>query len=298
MNATVHLLVTLALCTLLVPPLARARWVWRSPRTGILLWQMLMLTWVLCVVGAVFAIGLSPYGRDIPTALGRWVGGDPPPVGFTALHMVILLAGFVLTAGLAIALVWSWVRVVRIRRRHRDLLALVARENADLPGVLILDHPLTVAYCLPGLRAQIVLSSGALSTLSTREISAVLAHERTHARERHDLVLLPFAVLRRLLPRLRLVTTAAESVALLVEMRADEGACRVQSAGSLAHALRRFNHTAINPPPGAIGIADGTMDARLFRLNHRVDPLPRWTRWLVLVSGAVLVSTPLSFLVI
>ena len=79
MNATLHLLVTLVLCTALVRPLAGARWVWRSPRTGLLLWQMLMLTWVLCAVGAGFAAGLAPYGRDIPSAFGRWWGGEPPP---------------------------------------------------------------------------------------------------------------------------------------------------------------------------------------------------------------------------
>lgn len=296
MNATLHLLVTLVLCTLLVRPLARARWVWRSPRTGILLWQMLLATWLLCAVGAAFAIGLSPYGRDIPSALGRWLAGGPRPAGFTASHVAVLVAGFAVTAGLVVALAWSWVRVARIRRRHRDLLTLVAREDAGLPGVLILDHPLTVAYCLPGRRARVVLSSGALSTLSRKEISAVLAHEHTHARERHDLVLLPFAVLRRLLPASRLVTTAAEAVALLVEMRADEGACQAQGAGTLAHALRRFSRAAVSPPPGAIGISGEGMAARLSRLNRGMAPLSPWLRWLVLTGGVVLVSTPLSFL--
>jgi Zn-dependent protease with chaperone function len=298
MNATLHLSVTLVLCVLLVRPLARARWVWRSPRTGILLWQMLLVTWLLCAVGAAVAIGLSPYGRDIPTALGRWLSGAPRPAGFTVLHMVVLIVGGLLTAGLVVAMVWSWVRVARIRRRHRDMLSLVAREDADLPGVLILDHPLTVAYCLPGLRAQVVLSSGALSALSRREISAVLAHEHTHARERHDLVLLPFVALRRLLPASRLVTMTAEAVALLVEMRADEGACRAQGAGSLAHALRRFSQLGVAPPPGAIGIGGPGLDARLARLSHGTGRLPLWLCSLVLTAGAVLVSTPLSFLVV
>jgi Zn-dependent protease with chaperone function len=298
MNATLHLVITFVLCTSLVRPLARARWVWRSPRTGILLWQMVLVTWVLCVVGAVFAVGLSPYGRDIPSALGRWLGGAPWPAGFTVPHVVALVAGFLLTGGLVVVLGWSWVRVARIRRRHRDLLALVAREDDRLPGVLVLDHPLTVAYCLPGRRAQVVFSSGALSTLSGQEVAAVLAHERTHARERHDLVLLPFAALRRALPASRLMGMAADAVALLVEMRADEGACRTQGAGSLAHALRRFSRVAVSPPPGAIGIADHGVDARLARLSHGVNPLPLWVRWLVLAGGVVLVSTPLSFLAV
>ncbi|MCT2587153.1 M56 family metallopeptidase [Actinophytocola gossypii] len=298
MNATLHLLVTLVLCTVVVRPLARARWVWRSPRTGILLWQMLMLTWVLCAVGVAVAIGLSPYGRDIPTALSSWLGGAPRPAGFTALHVVVLVTGFAMAAGLVAALAWSWIRVVRIRRRHRDILALVAREDEELPGVLILDHPLTVAYCLPGLRAQVVVSSGALAALSPAEVAAVLAHEQTHARERHDLVLLPFAALRRLLPRIRLVGVMAEAVALLVEMRADECACRDQSPGLLATALRRVSQSAVVPPPGAIGITDGAVAARLARIDRASSPLPLLARLLLLLGGVVLVSTPLSFLVV
>lgn len=291
MNATLHFVGTLALCTVVIRPLARARWVWRSPRTGILLWQMVLLTWVLCASGTLFAVGLAPFGPDIPAALGRWLDGGTLPAGFTA----VLLGGLLPTAGLAGAVGWSWVRVARVRRRHRDLLDLVAREDDGLPGVLILDHPSTVAYCLPGRHARVVFSSGALSTLSAREVAAVLAHERTHARERHDLVLLPFAALRRVLPGVPLVTAAAEAVALLVEMRADEGACREQNAGSLAHALRRFGHGV---PAGALGIADGALAARLSRLTRGLAPLPWCVRWSVLVGGVTLLSTPLSFLVV
>jgi Zn-dependent protease with chaperone function len=231
--------------------------------------------------------------------LGGWLGDDPLPGDPAAPRVVAIGLGLALTAGLIGALAWSWVRVARIRRRHRDMLSLVAREDDRLPGVLILDHPLTVAYCLPGLRAQVVFSSGALSTLSEPELSAVLEHERTHARERHDLVLLPFAALRRLLPASRLVSAAAEAVALLVEMRADEAACRAQDTGSLALALSRFSHVAVRPPYGAIGIADGAVNARLSRLSPgAAAPLPLWLRWLLLVSGAILLSTPLSFLAI
>jgi hypothetical protein len=81
-------------------------------------------------------------------------------------------------------------------------------------------------------------------------------------------------------------------------MRADEGACRTQDVGSLEHALRRFGHMAVGPPAGAIGIADATVDARLSRLGRGLVPLPLWLRWLVLVGGVVLVTTPLSFLAV
>lgn len=294
-NATLHLLVTLVLCTALVRPLARARWVWRSPRVGILLWQMLALTWVLCAVGTAFTVGLAPYHSDIPTAVAGWLGDGPRQGELTVAHVVVLGIGLGLAFGLVVALATSWAGVLRVRRKHRRMLSLVAREDAAVPGVLVLDHPLAVAYCLPGLRSRVVLSSGALHALSAPELAAVVAHEQAHARERHDLVLLPFATLGRLFPGM---TLAADAIALLVEMRADERACRSQDAGSLAMALRRFSAIAVAAPKGAIGITDGAVAARLARLGRAPRPLPLAVRWLVLVSGLVLMSTPLSFLVV
>lgn len=293
MNATLHLLVTLALCTLLVRPLARARWVWRSPRTAILLWQLLGATWVLCAVGAAFAIGLSPYGRDIPTAMRRWL--DPGPA-LPVAHTVVLCAGLGLALALVVAFARSWAGVLRVRRGHRRMLSLVAREDAALPGVLILDHPLAVAYCVPGLRSRIVLSAGALRAFGPGELAAVVEHERAHARERHDLVVLPFLALRRLLPRVALAGVAADAVALLVEMRADERACRSHGAGSLSAALRRFRGGSV--PRGLLGIMADAVEVRLARLDLVSGPLPPAARWSLLAGGIVLVSTPLSFLVV
>jgi Zn-dependent protease with chaperone function len=297
--AALHLLVTLAMCTWAVRPLAGARWVWRAPRTGILLWQMLALTWVLSAVGLVLAIGLAPYDAPIPAALLRWggdvAGGELGP-GSSFLHLVVVAFGLLLALAVLTAFTSSWVAVLRLRKRHRDVLALVAREDSAVPGALILDHPYEVAYCLPGMPSVVVLSSGALRSLTRDQVLAVLAHEQTHARERHDLVLLPFSALRRLIPGVRLADEAFQAVALLVEMRADEGACRHQSAASLASALRRFSSSAMQPPAGALGIADTAITARLVRMAG-TPPLPSPVRWALLVTGLVMVSTPLSFMV-
>jgi Zn-dependent protease with chaperone function len=288
-NATLHLVVTMVLCALAVRPLAAARWVWRSPRTGILLWQLLGLTFLLCAVGAALTHGLAPYHRDVPTALGRLLDGAPVALGPD--RVVALMVAALLAVVLVEMVVLSWLTALGTRRRHRQVLAIVGREDPAAPGALILDHPVSVAYCLPGRRSTVVLSSGALAALSPAELAAVLAHEHTHARERHDLVLLPFTALRRL----PLVAAAAEAVALLVEMRADDGACRAGRAAELATALRRFG--AGRPPAGALSIADRAVAARLDRLTSG-EPLARWVRWSVLTAGAVLVSTPLSFLVV
>jgi Zn-dependent protease with chaperone function len=298
MNATLHLLATLMICTAVMRPLARARWVWRAPTTGIVLWQLIAATWVLCAVGTVLAIGLSAYDSDIPAAFALWINdlaGDDrlEPSG---MNLVLPAVGMALAAVPLFAVAANWVAVVRVRRRHRELLILLAREDPTAPGALILDHPLMMAYCLPGLRPHVVLSTGALRALAPDQLAAVLAHERTHARERHDLVLLPFAALARLVPRGRLIGLAADAVALLVEMRADEHACGVHPAGSLVAALQRFRTAAATPPAGALGRGDTEVAARLGRLTQVANPLPGVLRILALLTGLALASTPVSFL--
>ena len=87
--------------------------------------------------------------------------------------------------------------MLRARQRQRVLLSLLAHGDPKVPGALVVDHPAAAAYCLPGLRSAIVISAGALDLLDADELAAVLAHERAHLRERHDLVLLPFLALLR-----------------------------------------------------------------------------------------------------
>ncbi len=292
MNAALHLAATLVLCVAVASPLARARWVWRAPGTGILLWQMLGLSWALSAVGLLLALGLAPYDAPIPVALGRWVDdavrGDVTPLS------VLVVLGLLSALDLAIGLLWTWCSVLRVRRRHRDVLALVARRDDAAPGAFVLDHPHVVAYCVPGARSAVVLSSGALTALTRDQVDAVLGHEHAHGRERHDLVLLPFSALCAVLPKVRLVRSVARAVALLVEMRADESASLRHGSQPLAAALRRFGST--RPPEGALGAADVAVAARLDRLAG-LPPLPTALRWSALVGGVVLVSTPLSFLV-
>lgn len=281
MSAALHLVVTLAICTVAAHFLVRARWVWRAPGTGIVLWQLLAATWVLSVAGGLITLGLDPYDAPIPQALAAWAADPASAVAGDGL----VIAGLLVLGAFAAALVWSWCAVSRVRRRHRDVLVLVSRQDDAAPGALVVDHPAAVAYCLPGTPSSIVLSTGALRSLSAPELSAVLAHEHSHARERHDLVLLPFVALRGFAPRV------AAAVALLVEMRADDQACREHSPEALTSALHRFTAP---PPAGALGAT--TEAVRLHRIAHRAA-VPAWLRWSSLVSGLVLVSTPLSFLV-
>ncbi len=113
----------------------------------------------------------------------------------------------------------------------------------------MVDHPAAAAYCVPGLRSQIVISAGTLDLLDQAELAAVLAHERAHLRARHDLVLLPFCALGRAFPRSRLVRRAHATVALLVEMLADDQALRQRPARELATALLRVGASGAGQAP-------------------------------------------------
>jgi Peptidase family M48 len=292
-----HFVAVAAISMLVVWPLARARWPWRAPGTGILLWQALGLSWGLSVIGTALAIGLAPYHLGVLPGLAR-LGADLTagrlPAQFDLLRLAAVAAGLGLAARLLGALTASVVDVVGARKRHRRLLALVAHDDPDAPGALVLDHPAAAAWCVPGIRAQIVVSAGALRLLDRSQLAALLSHEQAHAREHHDLVVLPFVALRRALPGIGLVGDAVAAVSLLVEMCADDWALRQHTARPLAAALLRFgSEGSLAPPRGALGAGE-EVASRVLRLTGPRRRLPVPVRALVVAAAAVLVATPVS----
>lgn len=137
----------------------------------------------------------------------------------------------------------------------------------------MLDHPAPAAYCLPGAAPRLVLTSGALALFDDEELAAVLAHERAHLAERHDLVVLPFAAWSAALPWLPTVAASRSAVGGLVEMVADDRACLHCDRAVLACALARFGTAGV--PAGALGAGSGEVLARVHRL---LDPPPRAPR--------------------
>ncbi|HEX6471651.1 MAG TPA: M56 family metallopeptidase [Streptosporangiaceae bacterium] len=280
--------------------LSRARWPWRTPRTAIVLWQALGLAWGVASIGALLGFAVQPYGQGI--AGGLRSAGDDLAAGqlggrLVVAHLVALLAGLALAAVLLIMQGCATYGVVRARRRHRALLKLVAHGEPSVPGALVVDHPAAAAYCVPGVRSsQVVVSAGTLALLDPAELAAVLAHERAHVRERHDLVLLPFTSLRQVFPRLRLVARSLEAVELLIEMTADDRAGRHRAPRELATALLRF--AAAHPagaPSGTLAAAsadDIPVMARVNRLLAPVRPHPA-ARAVVLSAAALIAVVPL-----
>jgi len=291
----------------------RASWPRRSPAAAILLWQALGLAGGLAAVGALLAIGVSgPGGRPgvlggltelaVRLAAGQWVTPHQPLV-LTTVRFVALTAGIVLFSMLCGVLVMAFADAIGARRRQRELLALLAHGDPKVPGALVIDYPAAAAYCLPGIRSQIVVSVGTLDLLGPAELTAVLAHERAHLRARHDLVLIPFTSLRRAFPKSRVIAQAHRTVALLVEMMADDRALRVRGlvARELATALLRFGTAgADGAPAGALAVAEGEgeLTARVNRLLAPPRPLPRAVQATVVLAAALFVAAPLLLLVV
>jgi Zn-dependent protease with chaperone function len=288
----------------------RASWPRRSPAAAILLWQALGLAGGLAAVGALLAIGVSGPGVR-PGVLGgladlaeRLAAGKVlaphQPLLLTAVRLTAFSAGIVLFTMLCWVLVVAFADAIGARRRQRELLALLAHGDPKVPGALVIDYPAAAAYCLPGIRSQIVVSVGTLDLLGPAELTAVLAHERAHLRARHDLVLIPFTSLRRAFPRSAMMTQAHRTVALLVEMMADDRALRVRGlvARELATALLRFGTAGTDcAPAGALAVGEGELTARVNRLLAPPRPLPHAAQGAVVLAAALLVAGPLLLLV-
>ena len=219
-----------------------------------------------------------------------------------AVRLTCLAAGLALLTLLCWVLLAATAAAVHARRRQRALLTLLAHGDPKVPGALVVDHPSAAAYCLPGLRSRIVVSVGTLELLGRRELAAVLAHERAHLRERHDLVLLPFTALRRAFPRSSTCTDAHRAVALLVEMLADDRALRGRPARELVSALVRFGTAGTCPAPAgalaAVAAGEGEVAARVTRLLKPVRPLLAVAVLAICLSAALLAAAPVTLLLV
>ena len=285
--------------------LASARWPYRSPAAAILLWQALGLSWGLAAVGALAGLGAVPgrYGVAGGALSGASRALRDAALGFgagavsAAARLAVLAASAALLALLCWVLIAASAAVLVARRRHRALLSLLAHGDPKVPGALVVDHPAAAAYCVPGLRSRIVISAGTLNLLDQAELAAVLAHERAHLRARHDLVLLPFCALARAFPRARPVRQARATVALLVEMLADDQALRQRPARELATALLRVGASgAGQTPSGALAAADDDVVARVTRLLTPQARLSVPAQVLICSAAAVLVAVPVTLL--
>ncbi len=197
--------------------LARAAWPSRAPARALLVWQAIGLAGGLSMIGALALAGLA-------------VAPTRPALAVTP---AAALAAYLL-AHLAVVVV----RVERQRRRHHALLELLSSPHPTRKRTRVLDDASPVAYCLPrGVRSLTVLSRGLLERLEPDELAAVVAHERAHVEQRHDVLLVAFRAWHAALPRFPVAGLAVREVAGLVELLADDSARRSVPDAVLARAI-------------------------------------------------------------
>lgn len=290
-------LLALALAWPVPAVLSRARWPRRDPVAALVCWQAIGLAGGLSIIGALLVHGLSPWGGSLPEAwwawAQHWFTGELPAQPVRGDHWVAQTLAAVLALELLGVLVLALVRTARTRARHRALLELLVHPA---PGVeaRVLDSPVPAAFCIPGARPLLVLSSGMVEEFAPDELAAVVAHERAHLAERHHLLLLPFVAWREALPVLPAADRAHDAVRDLVEMRADDVALRSVPGPGARRVLARAIVAAAEggAPTGALAAGGGVLTARVTRLLDPPEPLPRWARPFAVGAAVTLVLAP------
>ncbi|MEU8560551.1 M56 family metallopeptidase [Streptomyces cyaneofuscatus] len=240
--------------------LVRSRWPQRSPALALAVWFTLAVTFSLSL--SLAALNLADPGSHFHglayscrAALGLGPSTDAARAGvaFAVVLVVAQLGGFAFHA----------VRARAARSEHREVLDKVGRRSADLDATMV-EHAVPAAYCLPGYRPRIVLSTGAVDLLSGAELRAVVEHERAHVLGRHHLVLSLTHALSWAFPRLPLARQIREQVPLLLEMVADDRALRRFPRTTLATAM--FAMASGEAPHGALAAGGKTVLVRLRRV--------------------------------
>lgn len=281
--------------------LARAGWTRRDPLAALVCWQAVGLAGGLSIIGALLVHGLAPWGHSLPEAWWNWVTGQPAEEPVRGDHWVAQTLAAVLALELLGVLLLSLVRTARTRARHRELLELVVQPAAAAPDARLLESPVPVAFCIPGARPLLVLSSGMIAELDDAQLAAVVAHERAHLAERHHLLLLPFVAWRAALPVLPAADRAHDAVRDLVEMRADDVALCSLSGRAPRRTLARAIVAAAEGaggavPGGALAVTGGSLAVRVTRLLEPPRPLPPWGRPTALASAVALLLVPTALL--
>ncbi|MFB6901377.1 M56 family metallopeptidase [Streptomyces hydrogenans] len=256
MNAAPALLGYAALVGVTAPRvLLRSAWPHRAPALGVTVWLALTVTFVLAV--ALAAAQLASPTEHLHAGLvgllhSCGVGSGPavPDPGATDAPTVALPA--VVLGAWAGAVAHRLLRAGLRRARHRDRLDKVGVRCPRL-RVTVLPHATPGAYCLPGLRARIVVSDAAVRLLSARQLDAVVEHERAHVAGRHHLPLAAAEGFGALFRRLPLARHVRDQVALLLEMSADDRALRRHPDAVLATAM--YELAGGRTPRGAFGAA-------------------------------------------
>ena len=279
--------------------LANASWTHQAPVLAIFVWQAVTFSVAGAVVlaGAALVLPQLHLSVDLAEAFRACVA-ELRHQYQTPAGAAFAVAGGV--AALALIARFTYIfgvlqrRARSTRRSMRASLQLVGTPHPELDYVEV-DHMVPLVYCVPGrFGAQllphlggrqgraVVVTRGAREALTPSQLEGVLAHEQAHLRARHDLAITAARALARTFFGLGIFVLAAERIAELAEMHADDATPHGQRR-DLAAALLRLGTTGV--PVGAMGARGTSAVARIRRLANPAVPLPG--RGMAIASGAV-----------
>lgn len=292
------------LVAVVAPRLVRAAWPERAPRLAIAAWLALCASAVTSVVlaGVVLTVPAPRMSGSLAGLLAECEmalrAGYAHPGG-----EALSWAGGALAAAVAARTAWcaagSLTATARAARRHSGRLGLAGRRDERLDAFVV-DHGEPAAYCVPGSRNPVVLTTGALRLLDDAQVAAVLAHERAHLAGRHHLLVALAGVPARAFPWVPAFGRARAEVARLAELAADDAAARRSPRLTVAEALLALGTApaAAPAPAGMLGAGGSGAADRVRRLITAPRPLSRAARASGTAGVAALVAVPLALLAV
>lgn len=221
-------------------------------------------TALLVAVAFLAHVPLIGFGFEWCTQAMGIHGSVPPWLGIPAVALVTFGA----------------VRTFRLLRQHRSL-----RLEHPQPVHIAPSHQ-PYAVTLPGKAGQIVISTAMVDLLDDDEQRIVLAHERAHARFRHDRYLLASELAAAALPPLRAL---AERVNYSLERWADEAAAAACGDRRLVAVTLGKVALQANPPTTA-GFSGLGVAARMGALLEPPIPNPPRRRVLALWASVAVTA--------
>lgn len=259
------------------PALARSRYAAQAPRFAIAAWLLICATFAVSLLAAAAsALAAVPHlGAAVMSLVALCTSTaehvyEAPNGGHTAT----LIGAFLLVL-VPIRLTYVLAKLFAVDRQGAGrLLDALAPVLSRLPGsrdVFLLNRPERFAFCVAGRHKAVVLTSGLIDALSGPQLSAILAHERSHLNQHHALTLLLARAFRRSFgTRIPLFTLAEQQIARLVELCADDAARREVGAQALKQALQQV---ARGPVSGSVlAAAAVAVEERVARLDQATAP--------------------------
>ncbi|MDH6120339.1 Zn-dependent protease with chaperone function [Kitasatospora sp. GAS204A] len=289
--------------------LTRAGWVEREPVLALLVWQCLVIAVLLCcLLSLLLALSASLSGVRALLFTGAPHGVEAAYGLAGAEGWGRLCAALLALGGLRTALsLTREIRAARALRDHRhaeladrapELPAGVGHSPARRERLVVLENIRPEAWSLPGPQSRLVVTTGALSRLTDRELAAVLSHERGHVRARHHWLAQCAQALAAGFPGVGVFSAFRDQVGELVELAADDRAARRHGRLITAHAM-----VELNAGRGVFGNCPGEgAPGQLAQAPRRVDRLLIGAPRLPVVSRlrltALAVAAPVAVLLL